>query len=95
MPSDQVRSVKMDVRLSPEAKVRLRTAARALNQSVSQFVIESALRRADETLADRQHFVLDAEKWVAFMAALDAPPAPMTRLGQLFREPSLFESAKP
>ncbi len=30
--------------------------------------------RADETLADRTHFGLDAERWKAFMEALDAPP---------------------
>jgi uncharacterized protein (DUF1778 family) len=90
-----MRTTKMDVRLSPDAKARLSSAARALHQSVSQFVLESALRRADETLAERQRFVLDAEMWADFVAALDAPPAPMERLERLFREASPFEQAAP
>jgi uncharacterized protein (DUF1778 family) len=58
-------------------------------------VVESALGRADETLADRQRFTLDAEQWTAFMAALDAPAREMPRLARLFREPTIFERQKP
>ncbi len=91
MPSRQARTTKLDIRLSPDDKARLSAAADARHQSVSQFVVESALGRADETLADRQRFTLDAEQWTAFMAALDAPPREMPRLERLFREPSMFE----
>jgi uncharacterized protein (DUF1778 family) len=45
----------------------------------------------DETLADRTHFGLDAERWKAFMEALDAPPRDIPRLGRLLQEPSVFE----
>jgi len=47
--------------------------------------------RAEETLADRRFFALDAERWEAFLVALDAPPRPLPRLERLFAEPSLFE----
>jgi uncharacterized protein (DUF1778 family) len=46
---------------------------------------------AEETLADRTRFVLNAEQWEAFLAALDAPPRDLPRLERLFREPSVFE----
>jgi uncharacterized protein (DUF1778 family) len=59
---------------------------------VSDFVIESALARAEETLADRRHFGLNAEQWEAFMAALDAPPRELPRVKRLFSEPSIFEN---
>jgi uncharacterized protein (DUF1778 family) len=91
MPNPQSRSTKLDLRLTPEAKARLNAAARARHQSVSQFVLSSALERADETLADRQHFGLDAERWSAFMAALDEPPRTLPRLEHLLREATPFD----
>jgi uncharacterized protein (DUF1778 family) len=91
MSTRPVRSAKLDLRLSPEAKQTLNAAARATHRSVSQFVLESALACAAEALADRQHFKLDAERWAAFMEALDAPPRSLPRLERLFREPSAFD----
>lgn len=91
MKTKTTRSEKLDLRLTPAAKEKLYSAAAAANRSVSEFVLESALSRADETLADRQHFGLDAERWTAFMAALDAPPRQHPRLKRLFDEPSIFE----
>jgi uncharacterized protein (DUF1778 family) len=91
MPRSTTRSEKLDLRLSPDAKQKLYTAAAAANRSVSDFVLESALLRADETLIDRRHFGLDAEQWTAFMTALDAPPRSHPRLERLLKEPSIFD----
>ena len=60
------RSEKLDLRLTPEAKRVLQSAAATVQRSVSEFVLESALSRAAETLPDRQPFGLDAETWTAF-----------------------------
>ncbi|WP_058556665.1 DUF1778 domain-containing protein [Thiohalocapsa sp. ML1] len=94
-PPNAVRSEKLDLRLTPAAKRTLQAAAAAARRSVSDFVLDSALSRAEETLADRRLFGLDAERWEAFLAALDAPPRPLTRplrrLDRLFAEPSVFE----
>ena len=76
MRSRTLRSEKLGLRLTRKAKTALRAAAAASNRSVSEFVLESALARADETLADRRTFVLSAAQWKAFLAALDAPHAP-------------------
>jgi uncharacterized protein (DUF1778 family) len=86
-----VRSEKLDLRLTAEAKLTLSAAAKATRRSVSEFVLESALAHAQEALPDRQHFGLDAERWAAFMAALDAPPRPMPGLKRLLETPSVFE----
>ncbi len=91
MSIPQSRSTKLDLRLTPEAKARLSAAARERHQSVSQFVLSSALERADETLADRRHFGLDAERWSAFMATLEQPPRALPRLARLFRESTPFD----
>ena len=89
------RTTKLDLRLSPQAKQTLTAAARASHRSVTQFVLESALSRAEETLIERRRFELSATQWEAFIAALDAPPRELPRLRQLFREPSPFEAAEP
>ncbi|CAH2606409.1 conserved protein of unknown function (plasmid) [Rhodovastum atsumiense] len=95
MASNPPRTSKLDLRLSPEAKARLNAAAHARHQTVSQFVLESALVRADETLAERQRFTLDAARWTAFMTALDAPPRALPRLERLFREAGPFDPPEP
>ena len=89
--ANATRSEKLDLRLTPEAKRVLNAAAQASRRSVSEF--ESALDRAQEALPDRQHFGLDAARWKAFLAALDAPPRPLPRLQRLLTEPSVFEQA--
>lgn len=88
------RSEKLDLRLTPEAKRTLFAAAAAARRSVSDFVLESALTRAEETLADRTNFGLDAKQWKAFQEALDAPPRDMPRLKRLLQEKSFFEHGK-
>ncbi len=91
MPGRSTRTAKLDLRLSPEAKQKLQAAAESAGRTVSEFVLDSALVRADETLADRTRFGLDADRWKAFMEALDAPPRKFPRLRRLLEEPSVFE----
>lgn len=86
-----LRSEKLDLRLTAEAKSMLSAAAKATRRSVSEFVLESALARAQEALPDRQHFGLDAERWVAFMTALNTPSRPLPNLKRLLDTPSVFE----
>lgn len=88
------RSEKLDLRLSAEAKRRLTAAAAVAQRTVSDFVLTSALAQANETLADRQRFGLDAEQWSAFMAALDAPTRELPRTGRLLNEPSVFDTGE-
>lgn len=87
----ETRNEKLDLRLTPSAKRLLQSAAGATRVSLSEFVLESALARAAETLPDRSRFGLDAEQWAAFQAALDAPPSSGARLRELLVSPSVFE----
>lgn len=92
MPSRTTRSEKLDLRLSAQDKRTLQAAAQASRRSVSEFVLESALARADEALADRRSFGLKEEQWKAFVAALDAPPRPLPRLERLLEAPGFFDA---
>ncbi len=91
MTSSPLRSEKLDLRLTPGAKQTLQQAAAAAQRSVTDFVLESALASAAETLADRQSFQLDPGQWEVFVAALDAPPQVHPRLTRLLQEPSVVE----
>jgi uncharacterized protein (DUF1778 family) len=90
MASRSTRSQKLDLRISPEAKDALVRAAALSRRSLSDFVLESALARADETLADRRSFVLSEDEWEAFVTALDAPPADNLALKRLLARPDIF-----
>lgn len=95
MTTRTTRSEKLDLRLTPEAKRILTAAAAAERRSVSDYVLDSALGRAEETLADRSRFGLDAERWQAFMEALDAPVRDMPRMRKLLNEPGIFSGNDP
>lgn len=90
--STERRTEKLDLRVSHSAKAKLQAAASASHRSMSDFVMESALSRAEETLAERRIFSLDAEKWAAFQSALDAPTRSLPRLKALLEEPGFFTS---
>ena len=92
MPLRTARSDKLDLRLRREDKLALQAAAAAARRSVSEFVLESALARAGEALADRRSFGLNATQWKAFLAALDAPPRQLPRLERLLKEPAFFDA---
>lgn len=87
-----IRSEKLDLRLSASDKRILEAAASVSSRSVSDFVRESALARADETLADRRTFFLSKAQWAEFQAALDAPTRPLPRMKELLTQPGFFDA---
>jgi uncharacterized protein (DUF1778 family) len=93
MPARALRTEKLDLRVSPSTKRTLEAAASASNRTVSAFVLESALARAEEALADRRTFSLSKTKWTEFGAALDAPTRPLPRMQRLLVEPDFFDAA--
>jgi uncharacterized protein (DUF1778 family) len=88
------RTEKLDLRITKAAKETLRGAAAAARKSLTDFVLDAAKREAEERLVDQRVFVLEAAKWDALMAALDAPPRRHSRLERLFREPSVFDAGR-
>jgi uncharacterized protein (DUF1778 family) len=93
MPST-TRTEKLGLRLTPQAKRRIVAAAEAENLSVNEFVLKSALDRADESLGDKRIWKLSPEKWAEFQTLLDAPPRDIPALRKLLTEPSVFERSR-
>ncbi len=85
------RTDRIDLRINPKAKEAIQAAASLSHKTVSEFILDSALNAADEELADRQHFMLDAKQSETFQIALDAEPSPLPRLKKLLQEPGVFD----
>lgn len=85
------RDERIDLRLSRSAKVMLQRAAAVRHKTVSEFVIECGLTAAAETLADRREFLLDEDRWQAFVAALDGSEKLRPNLEKLLGSKSIFE----
>lgn len=92
MASSSTRSEKIDLRITAEAKKTLQAAAASQSRSLSEFVLESALQRAAETLPDRQRFGLDERRWKAFVAALEGRSRPLGRLQKLLHSRGPFDT---
>jgi uncharacterized protein (DUF1778 family) len=83
------RSERVDLRMTPAAKRTLQQAAAVEKKTLSEFMLDSSLHAAVDTLADRRVFVLDEARWKAFLAELDRPPADNPRLRKLLtRKPA-------
>jgi uncharacterized protein (DUF1778 family) len=70
----------------------IRAAADRRGISMTDFVLESACARAEETIADQIHFVLSDKQWKAFNDALERPARVRPRLRKLLTQTSILES---
>jgi uncharacterized protein (DUF1778 family) len=89
--STKRREDRLEVRLTPKAKLMLKHAAFIERKTVSAFMLDKGLAAAAETLADRRQFPLNAKQYDAFVAALDAPAKPRPRLEKLLKTPSVIK----
>ena len=56
------RCERVDLRMTPSAKQTLMQAANASNKTLTEFLLDSGLHAAYDTLADRRTFVLDEQR---------------------------------
>ena len=67
------RSERVEARLSAEERARIERAARFEGRSLSSFIVEAAVERADQVLADPAVTVVPADYFDRLVAALDEP----------------------
>jgi uncharacterized protein (DUF1778 family) len=79
------------VRLTSEQDALIRRAAEAEGTDLSNFTVTATLTHALDVLTDRRLFVIDDAAWKEFLAALDRPVAPKSRLAKLFAESPIFD----
>jgi uncharacterized protein (DUF1778 family) len=80
MKSDDAAVARKDdliqIRASAATKAILNRAAALRGQKLSEFMLDSARTRAEETILDQRLFALDDEAYKTFLAMLDAPAKP-------------------
>jgi uncharacterized protein (DUF1778 family) len=82
-PGDTKGSI--NLRIETRTRRLIDDAAAILGKTRTEFMVESARRRAIDVLLDQRLFVLDPDRYDAFMHALDHPPAPGPKLRSLLR----------
>jgi uncharacterized protein (DUF1778 family) len=75
----------INLRIEAQTRQLIDDAAAVLGKTRTEFMIDSARAQAIDVLLDQRLFVLDAERYDAFMHALDNPPAPGPKLRALLR----------
>ncbi len=88
---DAQRRSLINLRVTPRDRDLIDRAAAALGKNRSEFMMEATRQAAEDVLLDRTAFRLDAEQFSAFMAQLDAPPAPNARLHKLLTTPAPWD----
>jgi uncharacterized protein (DUF1778 family) len=75
----------INLRIGSHTRRLIDDAAAVLGKTRTEFMIESARREAIDVLLDQRLFMLDADRYDAFMHTLDNPPAPGPKLRSLMR----------
>jgi uncharacterized protein (DUF1778 family) len=75
----------INLRIGAETRSLIDDAAAVLGKTRTEFMVESARTLAIDVLLDQRLFVLDPERYEAFVEALNSPPAPGPKLRKLLR----------
>lgn len=75
----------INLRIEAGTRQLIDDAAALLGKTRTEFMVESARQQAIDVLLDQRLFALEPERYDAFMAALDNPPAPGLKLKALLR----------
>jgi uncharacterized protein (DUF1778 family) len=85
------RDATIHIRAPRRTKELIETAASVVGKSLSEFTLESARQHATDILLDQRLFVLDSDRYAAFMRALDNPPPPGPGLKALMKRRPLWQ----
>jgi len=91
VPAATTKEERFNIRAKHDEKALVEQAARATHMTTSQFMLQAALRSAEEVLADQTRFVLPADQWDLFTLALDRPARLIPELEQAASKPSPFD----
>lgn len=84
-------SANIHIRVPQQTKELIDTAARVAGKTLSEFVLDSARQHAVDILLDQRLFVLDPDKYVAFVNTLDNPPPAGPALKALMKRQPLWQ----
>ena len=85
---------RIDVRVKTSQKDYLIYAAASQDMKLTTFVLNSAMKEAEEIVSQSAHFALPEKQWRSFCAALDRPAKEIPKLKNLLVKPSIFDERK-
>jgi uncharacterized protein (DUF1778 family) len=86
MPKAARRQERISLRISPQSKTRLERAAAYADKTLTDFVIDVALQKADSVVREHETISLTAAEWARFQRLLLHPPRPNKRLLKAFAD---------
>ena len=86
MPRTAQRQERINLRLSPQSKSKLERAAAYQDKTLTDFVVDVALQKADAIVREHEVIALTADEWERFHKLLLNPPPLNKRLRKAFAE---------
>lgn len=80
--------VLLSLRTTPQQEAVLRRAAEASHKSITQFILDSALQAAEQTLLDQRVFAMSHKQAHALHELFDRPEQDNPGLKDLFSRPA-------
>lgn len=87
------RSSRLGLRATPDQEAVLRRAAEVAHKSLTEFILDSACRAAEQTLLDQRLFIATPAQGQALLDLLDQPSADNPGLRELFARKAPWETA--
>lgn len=81
------RSARLGLRATPQQEAVLRRAAEVSNKSMTDFILDSAYRAAEQTLLDQRLFLVTGAQSEALLLLLDRPEQDNLGLKDLLARP--------
>ena len=82
------RTARLNLPTTPQQKAVLRRAAETSHKSMTDFILDSALQAAEQTLLDQRVFAQSDKQAHALLALFDRPEQDNPRLKDLFSCPA-------
>ena len=80
----ETKTARLGLRATPEQERLLRRAAEVSRKSLTEFILDSAFRAAEETLLDQRLFLVEGVRYQRLLEILNQPPAENSGLRDLF-----------
>jgi uncharacterized protein (DUF1778 family) len=77
---DKAKRNTLNLRITAELRGLIDQAAELSGKNRTDFVLDAARHAAEDTLLNRTVIMVDPKAYAAYLALLDAPPAPNDRL---------------
>lgn len=88
MPRTAQRQERISLRLSPQSKRKLERAAAYSDKTLTDFVVDVALQKAEAVVREHEVITLTPEEWERFQEMLLNPPEPNEKLKKALAEHS-------